>query len=187
MIIIVISINVILFLFLFLKGSYSIDTNVSGSSNIFEITQHISNTIISHDKELNNNIDHNSLRMKSSNHNDDHNESFHLDISDKAKLLFMEESTHGKTFIFESFDSTEYEHNHHQQQRHQQQPQPLQSSLHFQHNEQQPQQIQQNQQHHSDLVTENNYNIRFNNRRQLMNNIQNNNAPVDKRKSKRKV
>jgi len=159
MIIIVISINFILFLLLFLKGSHSIDT--SGSSNILEIpvTQHIPNTIISYDKELN---DHNSLQMKSNHHYNDHHVSFYLDINDKAKLLSMEESTHGKAFDFESFDSADYDRNH------QQQP-------------------QQHQQHHSDLITENNYYIRFNHRRQLMNNIQNN-VPVDKRKkSKRKV
>jgi hypothetical protein len=154
MIIIVISINFILFLFLFLKGSHSIDTICS--SNILEITQHISNTIISYDKELN---DHNSLQMKSNHHYNDHHVSFQ---SDKAKLLSMEESTHGKAFKFESFDSADYDRNH------QQQP-------------------QQHQHHHSDLITENNYYIRFNHRRQLMNNIQNN-VPVDKRKkSKRKV
>ena len=155
------SMNFILFLFLFLRGSHSIDS--SGSNNILEITQHISNTIISYDKELN---DHNSLQMKSNHHYNDYHVSFHLDISDKAKLLSMEESTHGKVFNFESFDSAaDYDRNHHQQ----------------------PQQLQQYQQHHSDLITENNYNIRFNHRRQLMNNIQNN-IPVDKRrKSKRKV
>jgi len=169
MIAIVISINFILYLLLLFKGSYSND-RYNDNSNTLEIAQHMSNSIITHDKELNyidnnqhdisvNVIDKSNTiidRMSSS------------DLSDKAKLLLLEESKHTKAFNFESFD-TEYEHktNHHHHQ-------PPQQILQLSHHKEQ-------QQHIDPIADINNFNIRFNDHRRL------NNLPTEKKRIKRMV
>jgi len=128
----------------------------------------MSNSIITHDKELNyidnnqhdisvNVIDKSNTiidRMSSS------------DLSDKAKLLLLEESKHAKAFNFESFD-TEYEHktNHHHHQ-------PPQQILQLSHHKEQ-------QQHIDPIADINNFNIRFNDHRRL------NNLPTEKKRIKR--
>ena len=101
MLVIVIALNFILYLLLLLKGSHS-----------------NTNSILSHDNELNyvDASSSNSLSNKNNDHKPIDNMRRQSDLTDKAKLLLIEESSmHAKAFNFESYDLDHL---------HSQQPQP---------------------------------------------------------------